>query len=156
MEDGITIVVAGDNHMYKDPIKDLLERYPDADFFLHIGDSGQRMEELEGWISVSGNNDYDPKYPLERIIQAGSHRILLVHGDRLIYRGGLVAVADAGRTRSCDIVCYGHTHRYCDKTVNGIRLLNPGSLRYNRDQSPASYMLVRIRGEEITAERKEL
>ena len=156
MEDSIDIVLAGDNHMYTEPIRGLIEMYPDADLFLHIGDSEQRMEDLKGWLCVSGNNDFDPKYPLERIIDAGHHRILLVHGDRLIYRGGLVTVANAGIEYGCDIVCYGHTHRYSDKTVNGVRLLNPGSLRYNRDRSPACYMLVHIRGDAITAERKDL
>ena len=156
MEDEILIILAGDNHRRSGPMRELRTMYPEAVHFLHIGDSEQRIQELEGWICVAGNNDFDPNLPLEQIIEAGDHRILLVHGDRLIYRGGYTALAAAGAEHGCDIVCFGHTHRYADKTVQGIRLLNPGSLRYNRDGSETGYMEVWIKGDEIRAVRKYL
>ncbi|MBR2991356.1 MAG: YfcE family phosphodiesterase [Solobacterium sp.] len=154
MEEEILIILAGDNHRRCEPMTDLLKMYPDAALFLHIGDSEQSAAELAGWICAAGNNDYDPGFPLEQVIQAGAHRILLVHGDRLIYRGGYTALAAAGMEHGCDIVCFGHTHRYADKTVSGIRLLNPGSLSYNRDGSGTGYMEIRIHGNDIRATRK--
>ncbi len=156
MTDDYTIILAGDNHLRREPIKDLLNMYPEADFFLHMGDSEETVTDLEGWICVAGNTDYDPNLPLERVITVGNHHILLVHGDRMIYNGGYVSLACAGKDHGCDIVCFGHTHRYADKTVEGVRLLNPGSLKYNRDRSATGYMIIRIHGDDITSERKYL
>ena len=51
---------------------------------------------------------------------------------------------DAAVENHCDIVFYGHTHVAKDETLDGIRLVNPGSLRYSRDGRSPSYAIVTI------------
>ena len=48
-----------------------------------------------------------------------------------------------------DIVCYGHTHIAADETVDGIRLINPGSLWRSRDGRGPSYALLNIDGDTV-------
>ena len=47
------------------------------------------------------------------------------------------------------MVLYGHTHVPSDETTRGVRMINPGSLSYNRDGSSPSYVIARIEGEKI-------
>ena len=54
----------------------------------------------------------------------------------------------------CDIVCFGHTHvAYLDQ-VDGITLLNPGSLSHSRDGKPCSYAILDINEDDVQVEFK--
>ena len=44
----------------------------------------------------------------------------------------------------CDTVFFGHTHVATDTIVDGVRLINPGSLYYSRDGRPISYCIITI------------
>ena len=46
------------------------------------------------------------------------------------------------RFHLCDVVFFGHTHRFTDVREDGIRLINPGSCSHNRDGSPPSFGLL--------------
>ena len=51
-------------------------------------------------------------------------------------------------------MCFGHTHvAYLDQ-VDGITLLNPGSLSHARDGRPCSYAILDIDENEIRVEFK--
>ncbi len=148
------IVLVSDNHGKRDVIKKILELHEDADYFIHCGDSEMDANELEKFIYVRGNVDFYGDFPIQRILEIGSHRILLIHGNYHVfymhYPSRLIAEA---KKLNCDTVFYGHLHVYKDETLEGIRMLNPGSLRNNRDMSGASYMIVTIDGDTITATR---
>jgi putative phosphoesterase len=115
-------------------------------------------EEMEGFLCVCGNHDiqYHDKVPDYRILEIGAHRIYLCHGhkDFLSYYHYKPMVMHA-KAHGCDTVFFGHVHTYDDEVIDGVRLLNPGSIRHNRDGSRASYMLVEISEEEITVTKKE-
>lgn len=156
MEKPITIVLVSDNHMAERPLEYVRKAHPDADYFFHCGDSELPPRFLEGFACVRGNNDYDLEMPDHLILKIGEHRILLTHGHHDLLWRGLDQLASRAKRNGCDIVCYGHTHAYSDRTVNGIRLLNPGSMRYNRDGSNPCYMLVKLEGSRIAVTRMNL
>ena len=89
---------------------------------------------------VNGNNDYQMAEFGERVIDFGGVKIFITHGhrygseDRLAYKAlelGVIAV------------CFGHTHvGYCGE-VNGVSLINPGSLRLPRNGASRSYAILR-------------
>ncbi len=149
------IVLVSDNHGQRKQIEYLRKTYPSDYFFLHCGDSEMYPEELEGFAVVRGNNDGYNLYPANRILKFGKHRIYLCHGHLDMFAGFWDMLAKRAKAEDCDIVCFGHIHRYLDIEVDGIRILNPGSMWYNRDGSCPSYMRITIDDDEITAQRMD-
>lgn len=151
----LLIVAVSDNHGARRPVQWLQETYQNADYFLHLGDSEGPMRWLNGYACVRGNNDYDPAYPEHRVLKIGEHRVLLTHGHRELYRGGMEGLIYQAGKEQCDIIFYGHTHIYSCVHEKNIWLLNPGSIRRNRDGSNPSYMLVRLNGPDVSVSHME-
>ena len=151
--DLIKIVCVSDNHGTMDPIRQLPSMFPDADYFLHCGDSREPARRYGPYAQVRGNNDfYD--VPDFRVLEIGSHQIFLTHGTRLVYIGSYGFLAAAAKQRNCDIALFGHTHIYCDTVEDGVRCLNPGSVWHNRDGSDPSFMIIELEGEEVRTFRR--
>ena len=137
------IVVCSDNHSNFLVIKKILIDNPSADYYWHLGDSeADSLDELKPFISVKGNNDF-LDLPKARVIELNNHRFLLIHGTGIITLG-IEYFVDIAKNNDCDIVLYGHTHRPSDKTVDGIRLINPGSCNYNRSYANPTYAIINI------------
>ncbi len=147
------IIIVSDNHGDTASLKELKNLYPDADYFLHLGDSEMNDYDLEGFVCVRGNNDWDTDFPEYQTVNAGGHRIFMCHGNRDMYTGHYERLAEKARSRGCDIACFGHTHIYHDSELNGVRLLNPGSIRYTRDGSEPSYMEMILDEEGVHVQR---
>ncbi len=64
--------------------------------------------------------------------------------------------ADAVR-RKAHTVVFGHTHEYVDRTVDGVRFINPGGAGRSFDGDPrTSYCIIEIKNGMITVERYRL
>lgn len=150
--DTFEIVLVSDNHGIENVIDDLRAQYPITDYFIHCGDSEMPKYRLEGYAAVMGNNDYYGEYPMNLVLEIGSHRIYVCHGHRDMMFGHFEMLANKAKDKGCDIVCFGHTHIPFDKVVDGVHLLNPGSIWHNRDGSEPSYMVVHIHGEKVSAD----
>ena len=145
------ILLISDNHHDMKSLQTALHDQPDCDFYFHCGDSEFTKDKLRPFVSVRGNNDYDYSYPKELIFEIEGRRILMTHGS--YYDEILV---NRAKDLKCDTVFYGHIHIFTDKTVNGVRLINPGSSRHNRDWSNPCYAIVRIDNGNISVERIDL
>lgn len=149
------IVAVSDNHG-KICLDTILLTNPDADVFIHCGDSEFPPSYLEGYAAVCGNNDYFDSIPMELILNLGKHRALVVHGHRFSMFNLKKALTKKAIENQCDLVFYGHTHRFSIDQIEGVTLINPGSLRYNRDNSDPCYAIVEITDEKITVNRVDL
>lgn len=147
------IYVVSDNHILEEPIDEIRDTCKDGDYFFHCGDSLVPYPLMHGYAAVKGNNDYDTRYPEELLLEIGGHRFLVTHGHRYVGMYGYSALVRYAKRLDCDVVCFGHTHLYCDETIDGIRLLNPGSVWHNRDGSEASFMRLEVTPEKIIAKR---
>ena len=152
------LVLISDSHDNPDAIELVRNAYPDADYLIHCGDSEVGRRWLEGYIAVMGNMDWYGDLPFEEELVIDGLRILIKHGHDITsgsfpdYR----ELARYAKKNGYDVICFGHTHVYCDQVIDGICLLNPGSVWRNRDGSPACYMVAEIENGEIRAERKQL
>lgn len=153
MKNPIRIVLVSDNHGNRDSLEYVRAAHSDADYFIHCGDCELPDWLLEGFAVVQGNNDNYNQFPSRRILAIGEHRIYVCHGHRDMFFGHFDMLADKAKAADCDMVFFGHTHIPFDKTIEGIRILNPGSLWMNRDGSQPSYMLVTLDGPKISVER---
>lgn len=148
------IVVVSDSHGRNDILNAIREKHPDAGLFIHCGDLEDDPMFYPGYIVVRGNNDYYGRFEDERIIPIGKHRIYITHSHRFSYFLRSEQLSNRAKALDCDIVCFGHTHvAYLDQ-VDGVTLLNPGSLSHARDGRPCSYAILDIDENEIRVEFK--
>ena len=141
------IIAVSDNHGNEMVLKKILQDHPNADYYFHLGDSEMDIKELRPFCSVRGNVDFDYELPSEKIVDLKNHRFLLTHGN--IYSGDPNLIVNSARQQGCDVALFGHTHRFLDKTINGIRIINPGSCRHSKDMTPASYAVITINDRDL-------
>ena len=142
MTNNARIILISDNHRVEKAIADIRNQYCRGEILVHCGDSEMPAYMLEGYVAVQGNNDDYKAYPDRRILKVAGHSILILHGHRDMFFGQYGMLAEKAKSQECDIVMFGHTHRYFDDEIDGVRILNPGSIWHNRDGSEPSYMIV--------------
>lgn len=147
-------IVCSDNHGNAKVLQDILDQHPHAESYIHCGDSEMSNEQMKPFVAVTGNNDYFHKFPESLVTQIGNLRILILHGHTVPYGSRVSSMVALAKKRNCTVVCTGHTHIYMNDMVDGVQVLNPGSLFYNRDGSAPSYMVCETDGEVITSVKK--
>ena len=122
------------------------------DCLFHLGDYAADAGKLSKLFScpayaVRGNCDFRSDQPLERIVDLGGKRFLLLHGHQYYYADALLY---RGEEAHADMVLYGHTHMP-DLSADGPRLLlNPGSLSRPRGGSAESCALLLLTGKDLS------
>lgn len=127
------IAVVSDTHRHYKYINIASEIIKGADILIHLGDNSEDVEELTkdftGEIyAVRGNCDLSNKYPKEQLIDLMGHKIFFTHGDLYGVKSNLNTIYYKGLEVGADIVLFGHTHHNVIERVNGITLMNPGSI----------------------------
>lgn len=120
------ILITSDIHGQIDKIDKIKESY-----ILHL-DAGDSMlkESLlhkESIYSVRGNCDTS-LFPLERIYELESHKILIVHGHQFGVKQGLHRLIDYAKKKEITLCIYGHTHIQKIDEIEGILFVNPGAI----------------------------
>lgn len=153
--DQMKLVVMSDSHGNDENVMKVIEANKDADYFYHLGDLCSSCFSYPKMSVIKGNNDYED-YPKKIVASFYKWNILMIHSDRIYGFNRLEALKNLGKKENCQIVLYGHTHIPSDDTVDGIRLLNPGSLSMNRDFSDLSYLVIDINENFYTVTKKML
>ena len=78
-----------------------------------------------------------------------SVRVFYCHGHKYRVKSGLEQLAEEAKRRDCDVALYGHTHTPLITQMDGITLINPGSLRYNVGEG-GSYCYLVVHKDKIT------
>ncbi len=150
------IVVVSDNHGASLSVDLIKEQNEDADIFVHCGDSEGTEDDLEGFIAVSGNNDWTSNFPVAEKFDCEGVAFLVTHGDRYGYFDRDRQMVEDLKYSNCDVLLSGHTHVPQFKEVDGFTLINPGSSRLPRGGSNKSYMVLYVESGKIDYELIEL
>lgn len=158
------ILLISDSHGERKRIQQVCKQHPHMEEYIHLGDLGFAPDCLAHFTIVRGNHD-DASYhlPNEQILDIEDCKILLLHGHQLemcaAYRLRSddkiqsyetfmewmeEEAAQLAKQHGCNVVFHGHTHLYLDKVIDGVRIINPGSLFFNRDGKSISYACVTI------------
>lgn len=133
-----------DSHGKNQLIDKIVNDNSDADRFFHCGDIECDEFVYPDIITVSGNNDYYGDFPERIKFKLGTHQVLMLHSHTCYSFDRLKAISKMAKEEECDTVFFGHTHVACDTIVDGVRLINPGSLYYARDMRPISYCVINV------------
>jgi putative phosphoesterase len=94
------------------------------------------------WKLVSGNNDYGISMPEALTFEFAEHQFFMCHGHRYGLYGGFNMLVTAARNAGADTALCGHSHIPYYKTMNGIRIINPGSVGRPRSRIGATFAVI--------------
>ena len=94
------------------------------------------------WHAVRGNGDFTSPVPDNMILEIAARKCFLTHGNRYNVREGCKTIAAAARNAGAEAALFGHTHiPYC-ATVDGMFLLNPGSISRPRSGTDCTFAVM--------------
>ena len=159
------ILIVSDTHRMNDILNKVIQKEKPFNMFIHLGDVESSETKISYMLEpdcacfiVQGNNDFFSQLPKEKEVNIKNHKALLVHGHQYGVSMGVEILKDEAISRGCDFAMYGHTHRPYLKTIDGVTILNPGSLGYPRQSSHIpTYMIMNLDDNgEFTIETKEI
>lgn len=145
------VIIVSDSHGKAGILEEIVNKNPNADAYLHCGDIEDNPEEYPMYQMVNGNNDFYYDLPTERIIHVGSHKIYMTHGHLLSFRKRHEDLVRRAKEHGCDIACYGHSHVAVLEQLDGVLIINPGSVWRSRDSRGPSYAILEIDGDQTRA-----
>ncbi len=147
-----------DTHGREENVEKALAREGMPDHVLHLGDSEDSGAHLRSLLTcpleiVAGNCDFFSDLPKTIVTQVGGVRILMAHGHCHFVTLGLHDLAEDARANGCSVAMFGHTHRPVIKEVDGITIVNPGSLSFPRQNGRCpSYAVMELTGDKVQYE----
>lgn len=128
-------IVLSDSHGNAEGVSALLPLVAENDYVIHLGDGVGDIRKLRDYYPdktyfCAGNCDFLSQYPTEGVLETEGVRIFYCHGHQYGVKQDLQSLAVAAKSRDCDIALYGHTHEAKISHLEGVTLINPGSLRY--------------------------
>jgi putative phosphoesterase len=103
------------------------------------------------WHKVRGNGDLNFSIPDTLVLEipfpdenTGSppRKLFLTHGNHFNVDGGGQVIAAAARRAGAEAALFGHTHTPHCSIVNGIFLLNPGSIERSRSDAGPTFAVL--------------
>lgn len=126
------ILLISDSHYFNDILKMVIKQNNNCDRFIHCGDSSleKNDELLNNFIVVKGNHDdYFDDY---RFIRINDYRIFITHGHLYNIYETYDLLLEKAKLLKCNVIFHGHTHVPTFQIIDGITIINPGSLMINR------------------------
>ena len=144
------ILIVSDTHGHLSNYTEVIRKVSPIDMLIHCGDVEGQEESIKKLAAcechiVGGNNDYFSDLPREDEFRIGEHRAFLTHGHGYGISMGCDRIAEEAASRDADLVFCGHTHRPEKTVIDGVRIFNPGSLSYPRQEGRRpSYMIMEL------------
>ena len=136
------ILVASDSHGDNQTLKDIVNRHPNMDYYLHLGDSESDEYSIFPFVSVRGNCDF---YPFEEQILINTPYGKLYACHKPYGKSKFL------QKNNIKIFLHGHTHIRRNEKIDDLYIFNPGSISFSRDFFDKSYMIIDISCDKISA-----
>ncbi len=146
------ILIVSDTHRKNENLKKVIDRVSPIDMLIHLGDAEGSEAIYRKWLPVTtrlivmkGNNDFFSDLESEKEVRIGRYLCLLTHGHYYNVSLDTELLRREATARGFDVAMFGHTHRPFLETVDGVTLLNPGSLSYPRqDGRKPTFMIMEL------------
>ena len=148
------IIILSDSHGNLKGVEELLPLIAENDYVIHLGDGAGDMREAWGLYpekiyACAGNCDFFSSLPEDGVLDVEGISIYFCHGHRYGVKTDLRALALAAKRRNCAVALYGHTHVADITEMEGVTLINPGTLRRAVGQG-GSYCYLVVHNEKVT------
>mgnify|MGYP000851003853 CR=1 FL=1 len=122
-----------------------------AQMIVHLGDGADDLEAARRYGSimppcqaVCGNMDEAGAHPLLRQVWAYDRKLLLAHGHRYLTGDSYAPMVAAAKREGAEAFLFGHTHLPFWEEIQGVLLINPGSLSKPRGSYGPSFAVLEI------------
>ena len=140
------IFLTSDTHGSITKDQEVLATLSDIDLIIHCGDykdDGQWLSEVTGIPAVCVHGNSDRCNPSDfTTVDTPYGKILVIHGHMQLVEFRLDNLLYQAMEKDCTAACYGHTHIAAYEEVDGIHLINPGSLTDPRDGSGGTFAII--------------
>ena len=143
------ILVVADTHKNFEVLDLCVKKNPDADMIIHLGDGEHEFNDIRSkypqtaMIYVRGNCDFGNHNEVH-VAKAGGYRIFCCHGHTLGVHDGLGDLVATAKKNKCSIALYGHTHLYKTEVIDGVFVMNPGSLDSPRNHNKPTFGVIEL------------
>ena len=143
------IVVVSDTHRNFAVLDRCVNANLDADLFIHLGDGENEARDVhnlhpdKAMIYVGGNCDFG-MHKSKQIVTVCGYKIFCCHGHLQDVHHGLERLVADAKVNECKVALYGHTHLYRTEVVDGVFVMNPGSLDSPRNRNKPTYGVIEI------------
>ena len=133
-----TVVVLSDTHGNIGGIEKLDGILSESDYIIHLGDTSGDGAKIarkypDKTYLVNGNCDIMHCGENELVIDIEDIKIFATHGHLYSAKSTLLKLAKRAKELKCKLALYGHTHRASEDELDGVTLINPGTMsRYSR------------------------
>ena len=143
------IVIMSDTHGNRDIIEKVKSYYPEADTYIHCGDSELAANDvvLQDVHKVGGNCDHDAAYEDDVLLETGGTKLYITHGHLYNVKSSLMTLAYRAEEVGADIVCFGHSHVLGVEKIHSTLFINPGSLKSPRGRKEKTFVFLEIIGD---------
>lgn len=153
----IHVGIVSDSHGRFASLEKMVEVAPDVCAWIHGGDYCDDGDELSYYTgvpvySVMGNNDYyrlSADAPECRTVTVGGVTFVVIHGSQWYGERREKKLVELAKEHGAKVAVFGHTHRRYLHEVEGIVLINPGSISLPRDGKQGTFAIVSIEDGQI-------
>lgn len=144
------ILIVSDTHGRHSAFDKALKEAGKIDALVHLGDTEGGEDYIEAVCGcpayvLAGNNDFFSDNLREMEVVFGTKKAFMTHGHYYYVSLGPERIIEEGKMRNADIVMFGHTHKPFLEMIDGMIVLNPGSLSYPRQEGrKGSYIMLEI------------
>lgn len=141
------VLIISDTHGLLSTFETVVEREKDIDMLIHLGDVERDEDYIEAMVKcpaiiLSGNNDFFSQLPTEREIKIGDYKVFLTHGHSYYVSVETKTLRRIAKGRDADIVMFGHTHKPYMDVEGDLKVINPGSISYPRQEGRQSTYVI--------------
>lgn len=146
-------LIVSDNHTEAGILFEVFNHYNQVDVAIHLGDSEFQYDdtELSLYRRVKGNCDFYPEFPGEEVVEADGVRAFYTHGHMYNVNTTRMQLAEKAKSLACQFAFYGHTHIARYEEMDGVHVINPGSISQSRSNTEETYAELLINENEQTA-----
>ncbi len=143
------IMVVSDTHKNFQALKNAVDKNKDMDLMIHLGDGEHEFGDVRSlnptipMIYIGGNVDFGT-HRMTHVVDAKGVKIFCTHGHLYNVHDGLDLLVQEAKKNGCKIALYGHTHLYRTEIVNGVFVMNPGSLDSPRNHNKPTYGVIQL------------
>ncbi len=102
--------------------------------------------------AVCGNNDYFCDDPYALMPTYDGIKMYITHGHKERVKNSFSTLLLSAKQNECSVCLFGHTHQPLIETMDGITLINPGSIR----SSNGTYARLEIINGKFVCEIKQI
>ncbi|TLG71764.1 YfcE family phosphodiesterase [Culicoidibacter larvae] len=115
-----------------------------CDLFVHCGNAmvSYDNEYIQGYVVVSGPNDFDPHFLRDYILDVEGRRILIVNGYQQDIKNGLIHMYNFAKQFHADVVIFGASPQPIISEYQGMVLISPGEATNEFDTAMKSYAII--------------